>query len=481
MNQKDQFRLSIGLMAASLGLLVVFLGLWLKSAYKEEEQVLQKSTTQAFFTSIMGIQNEAFNELYGRPDMFTWHDSAGQTPPPDSLMPDKRILTRHQIRFPRDSNIVIRVNATSSTKMLPGDVQGGALSLIVSMVSDTLCPDTLFTKENNRQVFEIVRDKLHKTMTATQYPVTYKLIRLADDTLPHSTAFLSGKYMDSVTGDSYAVELSEYQPYLLKKILPEILFSALLLLTISGAFFLVYRSLIQQRRLTELKNDFINNVTHELKTPITTVGVAIEAMSNFNVLQNPGRTQEYLDISRLELQRLSILVDKVLKMSRFEQGGIDLKPEDLDLKGLVDEILLSMRLQFERRQAKVDFRTTAMEVHLQGDRTHLTSVLYNLLDNALKYSLESPEIDVALEEGEEQVSLTVSDKGIGIPAEFQDRIFDKFFRAPNGDIHNTKGHGLGLSYVAKVIREHRGQIRVDSSPGRGTRFTIQLPRVYAAG
>ncbi|HMQ61560.1 MAG TPA: HAMP domain-containing sensor histidine kinase [Flavilitoribacter sp.] len=481
MNQKDQFRLSIGLMAASLGLLVVFLGLWLKSAYKEEEQVLQKSTTQAFFTSIMGIQNEAFNELYGRPDLFIWHDSTGKIPPPELFKSDKRILTRHQIQLPRDSNIIISVNATSPAKVIPGDVQGGALSLIVSMVADTLCPDTILSKENNRQVFEIIRDKLHKTMVASAYPVAYKLIKMDGDTFPANTAFLSSKYMDSVTGDSYAVELSEYQPYLMKKILPEILFSVLLLLTISGAFFLVYRSLIQQRRLTDLKNDFINNVTHELKTPITTVGVAIEAMSNFNVLQNPGRTQEYLDISRLELQRLSILVDKVLKMSRFEQGGIDLKPEDLDLKSLVDEILLSMKLQFERHHAKVDFSANALEVRLQGDRTHLTSVVYNLLDNALKYSLESPEIAVSLEEEGELVSLSVSDKGIGIPAEFQGKIFDKFFRAPNGDVHNTKGHGLGLSYVAKVIREHRGQIRVDSSPGSGTRFTIQLPRIYAAG
>lgn len=480
MNQKNQYRLSIGLMAAGLGLLVVFLSIWLKSVYREEYQTLQKSTTQAFLTSIMGIQNEILDELYIRPNVFAWRDTTKIQHKAIRLRTENGYFEKRTTTTPQDSTFFISINAKAG----PGikDNMSGALSLIVAMETDSLCIDALADHGPGLMVFDKVNDRLEQTMAASQWPVEYRLVRFNDSLPIHQPAFISGKYLDTLTGDSYAVELSAYKPYLVKQMTPEILFALLLLLVITAAFRMIYLNLRNQQRLTELKNDFISNVTHELKTPITTVSVAIEAMSSFNVLKSPERTQEYLDISRLELQRLSILVDKVLKMSRFEQGGIDLNPENLDLKNLVEEILLSLKLQFERRQAKVAFRTDSADVvQLQGDRTHLTSVVYNLLDNALKYSPEKPDIEVLLEEEEDSVSLVISDKGIGIPKEYQDKIFDKFFRAPTGDVHNTKGHGLGLSYVAKVIREHRGQIKVESKPGSGACFTIQLPKMYAAG
>ncbi len=465
-------------MATGLGLLVIFLSVWLRSVYREEYQTLQKSTTQVFLTSIMGIQNEILDELYIRPNTFAWKDTGRIEHKAVRLRMNNGYFEK-KITAPKDSSFFISINAKAG----PGnkDNMSGALSLIVAMVEDSLCLDTLPELGQNRMVFDKVNDQLEQTMSASEWPVGYRLIRFNDSLPIHQPAFISGKYQDTLTGDSYAVELSEYRPYLIKQMAPEILFALLLLLIIAAAFRMIYLNLRNQQRLTELKNDFISNVTHELKTPITTVSVAIEAMSNFNALKNPERTREYLDISRLELQRLSILVDKVLKMSRFEHGGIDLNPENLDLKGLVEEILLSMKLQFERRQARVIFRSASAGVYLHGDRTHLTSVVYNLLDNALKYSPENPDIDVVLEEQDDSVSLAISDKGIGIPKEYQNKIFDKFFRAPTGDVHNTKGHGLGLSYVAKVIREHRGQIKVESKPGSGACFTIQLPKMYAAG
>ena len=148
--------------------------------------------------------------------------------------------------------------------------------------------------------------------------------------------------------------------------------------------------------MTQLKNDFVSNVTHELKTPITTVGVAIEALSDFEVLENPERTKEYLDISKHELNRLSILVDKVLKMSLFEKKEPELKLEKINLNSLIRDILNSMKLQFEKLDAKVVFQPLVADANLSGDKIHLTSVLYNLIDNALKYSSSPPEIDIDL-------------------------------------------------------------------------------------
>jgi two-component system phosphate regulon sensor histidine kinase PhoR len=241
---------------------------------------------------------------------------------------------------------------------------------------------------------------------------------------------------------------------------------------------MVYQSLQKQRRLTQLKNDFISNVTHELKTPITTVGVAIEALSNFNALNDPARTKEYLQISKYELDRLSLLVDKVLKMSLFEKKEPELKLEVFDIKALVSEVLNSMKIQFEKRSAEVDFDTRGQDFSIEADRIHLTSVIFNLIDNALKYSQDSPKLQVAISQEAESLQISVADKGIGIAPEFLDKIFEKFFRISSGDQHNTKGYGLGLSYVASVVKKHHGNIAVNSQPQEGTKFTITLPKKH---
>jgi len=258
--------------------------------------------------------------------------------------------------------------------------------------------------------------------------------------------------------------------------IPQFIFSLFLLALSISSYLLIFRSLRQQQRLTALKNDFISNITHELKTPITTVSVALEAMNSFHALNNPTRTREYLNISKSELNRLSILVDKVLKMSIFEDREPRISLESIDLKTLTLEILNSMKLQFEQRRARVKTHFSKSEYSIQADRIHLTSVIYNLLDNALKYSPgPSPVIDVRLQNEQGRVLLLVKDEGIGIPAAYRTRIFDKFFRVPTGDRHDIKGHGLGLSYVASVVEKHGGSIEVSSTEGAGSTFTVILP------
>jgi two-component system phosphate regulon sensor histidine kinase PhoR len=243
------------------------------------------------------------------------------------------------------------------------------------------------------------------------------------------------------------------------------------------AFLVLYRNLRKQRKLAELKNEFISNITHELKTPIATVGVAIEALKNFNAIDNPERTREYLDISQNELHRLSLLVDKVLKLSMFENQGVELKYETLNLRGIVTEVVESLKLQLEKFKATVDVQYNG-ETELRGDRLHLLSVVFNLLDNALKYRSAEKEvkIDVQINGTADAVQLIIRDNGIGISPEYQEKIFEKFFRVPHGDTHNAKGYGLGLSYVAQVIKKHGGTIAVQSVPGESTAFTITLPK-----
>lgn len=200
------------------------------------------------------------------------------------------------------------------------------------------------------------------------------------------------------------------------------LVSLLLVGLTAFSFALLLRSLVQQRKLTQIKNDFISNITHELKTPIATVSVAIEALRNFDALHSPEKTKEYLAISSNELQRLSFLVDKVLKLSMFEKHQVELKEETIDLAALVKEVVNSMKLQFEKYKAQVNVQLHGYRFEIEADRLHTTSVLFNLLDNALKYSRENPSIQIELKAETERILLSVTDNGIGIPAEYHKNI-----------------------------------------------------------
>jgi signal transduction histidine kinase len=277
-------------------------------------------------------------------------------------------------------------------------------------------------------------------------------------------------------GSTYAALFPDYKGYLLKKIIPQGLFSFFLLTIISLAFGTIYRNLRQQRRLTELKNDFISNVTHELKTPIATVSVAIEALQSFGAAQNPELTKEYLEISKNELSRLTLLIDKVLKMSAFEQQGLSLNRETVHLPDLIKQVLSSLKLQFEKYQAEISVDTSGQNLVVSADKIHLTNVVYNLLDNALKYSENTPEIRIEIQDSGQEIRFSVKDKGIGILPEYQDKVFEKFFRVPTGNTHDVKGYGLGLSYVASVVKQHGGRIEVQSEWEKGSTFTVILPK-----
>ena len=274
---------------------------------------------------------------------------------------------------------------------------------------------------------------------------------------------------------TYSYSLMNTFNYYFGKLKLPLLFSLLLIGITIASFVLLYRNMMRQKRLADLKNEFISNITHELKTPIATVGVAIEALKSFNAIDNPVRTQEYLSISQNELQRLNLLVDKVLKLSMFEKKEVELKYELLNLPDIVDEVVASMRLQIEKHRAVVSVNTEG-DCSLQADRLHLLSVVFNLLDNALKYGSDAPQIKINMEEKENSIELKVADNGIGIPADYVNKVFDKFFRVPHGDTHNAKGYGLGLSYVAHVIKKHKGTISVQSETGKGSTFVINLPK-----
>lgn len=274
---------------------------------------------------------------------------------------------------------------------------------------------------------------------------------------------------------SYQAKFNNIFSFILKKMSWQISGSLLLLLFVLATFISLYKNLLAQQKLAIIKNDFISNITHELKTPIATVNVAIEALRNFGGITNPERTKEYLDISASELQRLGLLVDKVLKLSMFENKDIELSKENFDLKLLTEEVLNTLKLQLEKVNATTTLVTSGKSFLLFADKLHITSVIYNLLDNAIKYSVNNAIINIGIIVKNDYIKLNVQDNGIGIPIEYKDKVFEKFFRVPTGNIHNTKGYGLGLSYVAHIVKKHNGFIIVNSQIGEGSNFIIHLP------
>ncbi len=274
---------------------------------------------------------------------------------------------------------------------------------------------------------------------------------------------------------TYTLELGNTVPFLLEQLTSQIIFSLFLIGLTITAFAVLYKNLTSQQRLTDIKNEFISNITHELKTPISTMGVAIEAIKNFNVLEKPEKAKEYLDIAGNELNRLSMLVDKVLRLSMFEKDVADLNPEQFDIKQLAQEVINSMGLQFEKAGAKVYLHTVGDSFLINADKVHMTSVLYNLVDNALKYSGDNPVVDIRIACDHNFCILSVKDNGPGIAEEYREKVFEKFFRVPTNNRHNVKGYGLGLSYIAHIVARHGGEIWVEGEPGKGAEFIVKLP------
>jgi signal transduction histidine kinase len=273
------------------------------------------------------------------------------------------------------------------------------------------------------------------------------------------------------------VEIASYQMDILRGISPQILFALTLLIFTAASFFFTWRSLKKQETLNTLRNDFISNISHELKTPVSTVSVALEALKNFDRLKDPVKSNEYLNIAFNEMKRLDLLISQVLNTSVLEDQHAYIKTEETDLVKLTKEVINSMQVRFVQNLAKVEFNAKPESIILDLDRLHIQGVLFNLLDNSLKYCSDNPEINIRVEQKTSAVVLTIGDNGPGIPKEYISKVFDKFFRVPKGDVHNIKGYGLGLSFAELVMKHHNGSIIVRNKNEGGCEFTLIFPGV----
>lgn len=255
--------------------------------------------------------------------------------------------------------------------------------------------------------------------------------------------------------------------------------SGILIIVIMACFYMAVTTILRQKKLSDIKNDFINNMTHEFKTPISTIALAAEMAQENSApaADNPGgaRLGRYLGIISEENKRLGTHVEKVLQMALLDKGHVKLKISDANIHDLISKALNGQSVQIEQKEGTVDLHFEAEEDMVAADEVHVSNVLNNLIDNAIKYSPEKLHLKVTTRNENQGIAISIADKGIGMSREQQQRIFDTFYRVPTGNVHDVKGFGLGLSYVKKMVEAHDGTVRVQSKPGDGSTFTIWLP------
>jgi len=263
--------------------------------------------------------------------------------------------------------------------------------------------------------------------------------------------------------------------WLWSKVLPSmltsLLFTGLVLFCFAYTVFVIFR----QKKISEMKTDFINNMTHEFKTPIATISLATDSITNSSVITNVDKIKRFASIIKQENKRMLNQVEKVLQMARIDKEDFELKLTSVNINEVINQASENTRLKIIKRNGNITTQLSAAQSIIQADLTHISNIVHNLLDNAEKYSSDKPEIVISSEDSKNGVSIKVKDNGIGMPKDSLKHIFDKFYRVHTGNRHDVKGFGLGLSYVKALVTAHQGQIKVESELGKGSVFTVFFP------
>ncbi len=440
-------------MIISLLLLGVLEYLWLNNEYKDAHRGMEDKLTQVMFSSMRDVEDSLiFSRLSAYPSfnyedsnsahkfrfVFSMADSASANAdcPPDKSFENKhyKVGQRHQFRG----------------KLLK-ELTGGfaVLDTPVATLSDMMMRRIRLT--------DSLGEYAHFSLVSWQ----------GEDTVIGEA--MSIPQFDISTDRKIALVNPNYKADILHDLIPHFCFAFFLWMVVAAAFYYIWKNLMKQIQLNALRDEFVSNITHELKTPITTASVALESLTMASGGQDL-HSRRYIDICQRELSRLSVLVERILN-NRVPQGHY----EKMDIKLVLEDVMDRMKLQFDDKHTEVVFNQEGEGFCINGDQTHMSGVFYNLFDNALKYGGDHPVIHVRLQRKNGNIRLDIQDNGIGIAPGFHDKIFEKLYRVPQQNRHDVKGHGLGLSYVADVVKQHQGKIALVSEPGKGSTFTMTLP------
>ena len=295
----------------------------------------------------------------------------------------------------------------------------------------------------------------------------------------NTTPYKSLIFKDSEGNSDYTLLIAfpKKKRFLIQSILGMAALSLLFTLVIIIAYSSAIYQLIRQKQISEIKSDFINNMTHEFKTPIATINLAVEAIKNPQVIDDKEKVMRYLQMIRDENKRMHAQVENVLRISKLEKNQLDISKDRVDVHDIIHDAIAHVELIVGDRGGYIETHLKANRKEVLANEMHFTNVLVNILDNAIKYSPEVPKIDIYTEEVKNNIIIEIKDQGAGMSKAVLKKVFEKFYREHTGDIHNVKGHGLGLAYVKRIIEDHQGEVYAESEKGKGSSFYIKLPLI----
>lgn len=492
MRGRKRLRTIAALMILSFLMLAAFTASWLYVQYRTEKNALGKSLSALYDTRLQYYIDKAFGKAFLSGQKFLVTNDSTMVGTPDTFM-----------RY-TSQQVIHRKNGLSTTKVMSRDSimrNSGTLLPQRKSYSDIQVRISSNTTIDNPQssgaaIGDVLLDSIQikNAIVNILSGLGKELILLQADTgafrkdfdtlLHHDYPGVGFHLNPPLAGDWTLVAQSSNKPFwfnirsynlfLTRKLIPQLSFCFVLLGLCSCAFLLSFFSLRKQMRLSEQKNDFISNMSHELKTPVTTAQLALEAFNHFDISADPMRTKEYLQIATGEVRRLDLLVANVLNHAQLDEGRIRLHKDMLSLNLLITELISRIKPACIAEGKQLRFAGSGSDIIVRGDRLHLEGALYNVLDNAVKYGRRV--IEVSVEERGKVVDITISDDGPGIPLAFREKIFDKFFRIPTGNEHNVKGYGLGLHYSMYIVNAHGGTIHLSATDNGGAQFVITLPQ-----
>ncbi|MFD1605756.1 sensor histidine kinase [Flavobacterium artemisiae] len=522
------FRILVLLMSLSLIGIILVQVFWFNSSFKNNEEQFKYHVTQVIGNVADKLEKQeeySYYEKYNR-----IKDSMGKSPQKEDLLQVFYV----QRNTKTNKTIVYRNTLTSEDYDINGSVFNKKFSserfknfstkrvtevynnhngIDNNILGQSIIPDVTIEKSGSLDVLNKVQQQIQFKDIASLMPIESrvtkeklnKLLKKELEEYGVKTKFEFGIYSDNAPtkvkseGFHYDKEAtynipiytdnegnSKYElsvtfphkkKFLLSELLSITILSIIFTLIIIVAYTSALNQLLRQKHISEIKTDFINNMTHEFKTPIATINLALDAIRNPRIIEDKEKVYRYLQMIRDENKRMHAQVENVLRISKLEKRELDITKEPAVIHDIIDDAIEHVNLILEDRQGTVVKHFNASRTTCLINEVHFTNVLVNILENAIKYSPEIPEIEIFTENVKDMILIKVRDHGLGMSKIAQKRVFEKFYREHTGDLHNVKGHGLGLAYVKRIVEDHNGQVYVESEKGKGSTFIIKIPLI----
>lgn len=522
------FRLLVLLMSLSLIGIILVQVYWFNTSFKNNDEQFKFHVKQVIGNVADKLQKQEAYSFYDKINHYK--DSTGKVPKKDDLLEfyyvqknprtNKTIIYSNSI-ISEDYNISPsffdkkfdseKFKSFSSKRVT--EVYNNNNIVDNSGTSQSLIPDVRIEKSGNLDILDnalfeisakdvlsampleerVSRDVLQKLIKKEleEYGVKTKFefgilnngiqtkIRSSDFKYDKNATYSIPIFTDNEGNEKYKllVTFPHKKKFLLSELVSITILSIIFTLIIIIAYSSALSQLIRQRQISEIKNDFINNMTHEFKTPIATINLALDAIRNPKIIDDKEKVLRYLQMIRDENKRMHAQVENVLRISKLEKKELDIEKESSNIEDIIYDAIEHVNLILEDREGSITTHFDAARTSVLINDVHFTNVIVNILENAIKYSPNTPKIDIYTENIKDMVLIKVKDNGLGMSKVAQKRIFEKFYREHTGDIHNVKGHGLGLAYVKRIVEDHNGQVYVESEKGKGSTFIIKIPLI----